>query len=75
MFETYRLLGRAHQDELERMAAPPRGSAFTQESLIVRLLKRISSPRSTRAAKTGQIQRLAPADAGNAPATAASPDH
>ena len=73
MFETYRMLGRAHQDELERVAAPPHGSAVTQGSLFVRLLKRISSPGSAHATKTGQIQRLAPSDAGSA-ASGASPD-
>jgi hypothetical protein len=74
MFETYRMLGRAHQNELERMAAPPHGSAVTRETLFVRLLKRISSPHSTHAAQTDQIQRIAPSDAGHALASAASPD-
>ena len=74
MFETYRMLGRAHQDELERVAAPPHGSAVTQGSLIVRLLKRISSRRSAQSTATGQIQRLAPSDAGHAPASGALPD-
>jgi hypothetical protein len=74
MFETYRMLGTAHQDELERMAALPHGSAVTRESLFGRVLKRISSPRSTHATETGRIQRPAPSDAGNAPASGASPD-
>lgn len=74
MFETYRMLGRAHQDELERMAAPPQDSAVARESLFVRLLKRISSPRSTQAAKTGRIRPIAPSDTGDAPASAASPN-
>jgi hypothetical protein len=73
MFETYRMLGRAHQDELERVAAPPHGSAVTQGSLIVRLLKRISSRRSAQSTTTGQIRRPAPSDAGSA-ASGASPD-
>ena len=70
MFETYRMLGRAHQDELERTAAPPRASAVTHASLVVRLLKRLSSPRSI-PGKTGQISSIAPSQTGDAPASAA----
>jgi hypothetical protein len=70
MFETYRMLGRARQDELERMATR-QGSAVTRESPFVRLLKRISSPRTTKPDKSGQIQPIAPSDTAAAPASAA----
>lgn len=70
MFETYRMLGRAHQDELERTAAPLRASPVTHGSLVMRLLKRLSGPRSI-PGKTGRISSIAPSEAGDAPASAA----
>jgi hypothetical protein len=73
MFETYRMLGRAHEDELARVAARPQGGAVTHASLVVRLLKRLSSPRSM-PGKTGRMRSIAPPDTGEPHASAASPN-
>lgn len=72
MFETYRMLGRAHEDELERMAALPHGSPVACDPRFMRLLKRIARPRTTPTAETGQIQGIAPSNTSDGPVSAAS---
>jgi hypothetical protein len=72
MFETYRLFGRAHEEELERMAAPRHSSPVPCEPRFARLVKRISRPRTRPAVESGQIQGIAPSNTSDAPVSAAT---
>jgi len=74
MFETYRMLGSAHQAELERMALPPHaGEVRDRESM--RLFRRARKQRSNREAvavqAARQIQGIPTSNTGDAPVSAA----
>jgi hypothetical protein len=69
MYETYRMLGRAHEDELERMAAKPHGTVVTRERVVVRLRRAISMRHSTLSAETHPTQSAgSPSNAADAAA-------
>ena len=71
MFETYRMLGSAHETELERMAASPRPGAVAPTRRRLRLSKRVSRLRLGRVVGVDQNQGIAGPNTGDAPVSAA----
>ena len=74
MFETYRMLGSAHQAELERMALPPHADELRDRE-SKRLFRRARRQRSNREAvamqPARQIQGMPASNTGDSPVSAA----